>query len=110
MGEPLTPQAVIQRIAEAADAVSFQAGVGGMETAGMIVSILAKHPDKIDGFLREGVGFLLDADLFSAEHGCLNFHNQIGGISTPKDARLARQARRLLRQAGAKPPRPTGSG
>lgn len=111
MVEPVSPADVIRRIAQVADAVSFQAGVGGMETAGMIVSVLAKHPELIDGFLTDGPGFLIDNDKFGAEHGCLNFHNQMGGISRPEDARRAHAARRMLLASGAKPPpteAPTG--
>lgn len=104
MGDDRTPEAVIRRIAQVAGGVAFQAGVGGMEIAGMIVSVLAEHPDMIDGFLAGGAGFMIDTDRFGAEHGCLDFHNQKGGISFPQDARLARRARRMLRDAGVTPP------
>lgn len=104
-----TPEHVIKRLAEVANDIAFHAGVGGMETAGMFVSVLAEHPNLIDGFLRDGAAFLMDKDRFSAEHGCLNFHNQVGGISTPQEARQARTARKMLINAGAKPHR-TGRG
>lgn len=41
----------IERIAQVAEAVGMQAGVGGMETAGAIVSYLANHPDLIKPFV-----------------------------------------------------------
>lgn len=63
MGEPLTPEQVIARIAQVADSFSFSAGVGGMETAGQIVSVLAKHPHLTDRFLAQGVGFMIDEPL-----------------------------------------------
>ncbi|MCW5695757.1 MAG: hypothetical protein KIS96_03370 [Bauldia sp.] len=40
-----TPEQVIARLAEIAEVVAWQAGVGGMELAGMFVSVLARHPE-----------------------------------------------------------------
>jgi len=46
-----TAAEVIERITQVAEAVGMQAGVGGMETAGAIVSYLANHPDLIEPFV-----------------------------------------------------------
>ena len=41
----------IETIAKMAHAIGWQAGVGGMETAGGIVSYLAQHPEHIGAAL-----------------------------------------------------------
>lgn len=52
--EPVRASEVITRIADAARAVGFQAGVGAMETAGSIVSFLAANPHRIPDFMAGG--------------------------------------------------------
>jgi hypothetical protein len=93
----MTPEETIRRIAEVAHAVSWQAGVGGMEIAGQIVSVLARHPEQIDAFLEHGTGWVIDTDLFGAEHGCLTFYNTRGEITTPEKLHDAKVIRRILR-------------
>lgn len=98
-----SPEAVVQRIAQVAEAVSWQAGIGGMEFAGQLVSVFAKHPEMIAPFLEGGSGFLLENEI-GAELGCLTFYNQAGEITTPETLARARTARRMLLKAGATPP------
>lgn len=85
----MTPEDVIKRIAEAAQAVAFQAGVGGMETAGMFVSVLAAHPEKVAGFLDGSLSIVDDGHLLNAHCGCLSWHATNGQIVTPADYRNA---------------------
>ncbi|WP_294355849.1 hypothetical protein [uncultured Sphingomonas sp.] len=83
---------VIARIAEIATAVGWQAGVGGMETAGSIVSYLAKHPRDIEPCLRFGV-MELPADWH--ERGALTWHRQDGKVVSPEWVRRARTIKQL---------------
>lgn len=77
----------IAYVARVSEAMSQQAGVGGMETAGQIISYLAKHPDKLDAFLNEGVfGWPMDW----LENGCLTWHAQNGKIVHPDFVRRER--------------------
>ena len=83
---------VIDRIAKLAEALAAQAGVGGMETAGSLISYLAKHPRDIEPLLRFGV-FELPLDWL--ERGCLTWHAVNGQIVHPDHARRARTIDRL---------------
>lgn len=102
----MTPEQTIKRIAEVAEAVGWQAGVGACETAGMIVSILARHPGFIDEFMERGTGLMIDSDLFRHEHGCLTFLSMNGKVSTPSQLSAARQVQKLKLATGiVKPPK-----
>ncbi len=100
----LTPEQVIARIGEVAEAVAWQAGVGASETAGMIISCLVAKPELIPRFLKEGSGLLVSGEI-GPDQGCMTFHRADGKVTTPEERRMARDARRLLIEAGAKPPR-----
>jgi len=93
-------EAVIERIAALAEAFAQKAGVGGMETAGQMVSYLATHPRDIEPCLRFGL-MELPADWF--QHGCLTWHAANGKIVHPEYARRAAAVRRLL--TAATPPK-----
>lgn len=97
-----TPEAVIKHIGEVAVAVGWQAGVGASETAGMIISCLLARPELIDRFLEEGSGLLVSGDI-GPDHGCLTFHRKDGQVTTPEELRMARDARKMLLDAGARP-------
>jgi hypothetical protein len=77
---------VIDRIATIAQSLSVQAGVGGMEMAGAIVSYLAEHPRDIEPCLRFGTTELPTDWL---RLGCLSWHAQNGKIVRPEFARRA---------------------
>lgn len=98
-----TDKALIFKIANTANNVAFHAGVGGMEIAGMIVSVLAAHPEITERFMRDDWS-IIDEPLMSAEHGCLTFFTAAGPVGSPEAARLASAARKLLLKAGARPP------
>lgn len=87
----LTPEQVIRKIAEVAAAIGWQAGVGGMETAGALVSVLAAHPEKIAAFLTGELSVVDDDALLRPEMGCLTWHAQSGKVMAPATARAARQ-------------------
>lgn len=77
----MTPHETIERIAAAARAIGFQAGVGGMETAGSIVSFLAANPQHIDSFMAGGS--VLDWAPNWHNAGCLTWHGADGRIHQP---------------------------
>jgi len=85
---------VIDRLAEIAAAMSDQAGVGGMEAAGHLVSYLADHPRDIEPLLRFGV-FELPTDWH--ERGSLTYHARNGKVTHPQYARRARVIASLQR-------------
>lgn len=94
MGERIEgAQAVIDRIAEIASIVSAQAGVGGSETAGHIVSYLSAHPEATERLWDDGFFFDLPDKFWM--HGKLSWHRADGGVITPKQARMATIVRDL---------------
>jgi hypothetical protein len=91
-------QEVIDRIAAVAEAVGKQAGVGGMETAGAILSYLAEHPRDLEPFMNGGF-FELPADMHM--HGKLTWLGRDGRICTPEHARRAVIVSKLEKGAAA---------
>lgn len=85
----MTPEEVINRIAEAAIAIGWQAGVGAMETAGSIVSYLANNPGQIEDFMA-GRTSPVDWPAGWHVHGCLTWHGQDGKIYSPEFVRRQR--------------------
>jgi hypothetical protein len=85
--------AFVQHVAKVAASFARQAGVGGMETAGGIISFLARHPEHIASFQNGGV-FDLPPDWI--ERGCLTWHAQNGKIVHPDYARRARAIKRAF--------------
>lgn len=97
MGELENANAVIQRIAAIAHAVGWQAGVGGMDTAGAIVSYLANNPDQTATLLTEGV-FATEHQLPEyPEQGCLTWVGMNGKVIAPETARAARLIKKMER-------------
>lgn len=92
-------ESVIKRIADIAETIAWQAGVGGMETAGAIVSYLAEHPDQIDTLFRDGVFETTHMLADYPAHGCLTFHGQNGQIVTPAELRRAKLIKKLEKSA-----------
>lgn len=74
--------ALIQKIAQVATAVGWQAGEPAMEIAGMIVSALAANPEHIERFMSEGTELLLDRTL-NFENGSLTYRAINGSILSP---------------------------
>lgn len=87
-------ETVIQRLANIAEAVSLQAGVGGCETAGHLISYLADHPRDIEPLLKFGV-FELPDDWI--HRGSLSYHLSSGRVVRPEHARRARAIKKLER-------------
>ncbi len=89
---PLAAERIIQCIASVAEAVGEQAGVGGLEMAGMIISVLAADPTLTATFLDDPLEFML-SDHMRAERGCLTFHRKGDGkVVRPEQLRTDRAA------------------
>lgn len=88
-------QDFIAHVAKVSHAIGFQAGVGGRETAGAIISYLAQHPDKLDAFMQGGV-FAWGTDEWITG-GCLTWQANDGKVWHPADARAARAAEAALK-------------
>lgn len=86
MRRSVSAQDFIRQVAEVSAAVAFQAGVGAMEIAGQIISVLYAHPEHIDRFMDEGSGLLIDGTL-NPENGCLSYMAVDGVIRRPSDLR-----------------------
>ena len=78
---------VICMIANRAAAYASQAGVGGMETAGGLVSYLAANPNDIETFINGGIFELPDDWLL---RGNLTYQAMNGKITHPETARFSR--------------------
>lgn len=93
MGELYTAAYIIAKIAQAASAIGFQANIGGCETAGMIISYLNEHPDRIPVFLEHGWLEAVGTDDPWAK-GCLTWNRMGDGkIATPQDLRISKVVR-----------------
>lgn len=77
---------LIDRIAEVSNAVAFQAGVGAMELAGQIVSVLYANPEHIRRFMEEGTELFIDGT-FDMKNGSLSYMAQNGRITSPSALR-----------------------
>ena len=86
-----TPARVIEHIAAASAAMAWQAGIGGRETAGAIVSYLAMKPEHIEPFL---IGGILELPSEWIDGGLLTWHGMNGKIVDPAEVREARAVRR----------------
>ncbi|MDX1158406.1 hypothetical protein GOL34_25260 [Sinorhizobium medicae] len=73
---------LVERIAQVANAVGWQADEPAMELAGQIVSVLAANPEQIERFMSGGAELFLDGT-FNAENGCLTYRSMGGEILSP---------------------------
>lgn len=78
--------AVIKRIAEVSSALACQAGVGGMETAGSIISFLATNPQRIHDFMSGGS--IIDWPISWQRAGCLSWQGMDGKIHWPGEGNI----------------------
>ena len=83
----------IKQIARSAEVMAEQAGIGGMETAGAIVSFLARNPEWTGAFFKNGSIFDLPLDW--NERGCLTWHAMNGKIVHPDYARRSRIVKKM---------------
>jgi hypothetical protein len=87
-----TARQFINHLARVAEAVGWQAGVGGMETAGGIVSYLADHPEDLEPFMNGG---FFELPLGFHERGRLTWHGKNGKVVSPEYVRRSRQIKKM---------------
>lgn len=85
-------QPVVKRLVEIAKGFAQQAGVGGIKTAGNLVSYLATHPRDIEILLRFGV---CELPMNWHEYGSLTWHAKNGMVLHPDHAWRARIIKQL---------------
>lgn len=93
-----TAQELVQKVREVAHAVAFQSGTGSLECAGMIMSCLARKPELIDRFMREGSGLIVDG-VISVGRGEFFYHAMDNTVRPASDAAKAETIRQLKRNA-----------
>lgn len=71
-------------LAQVSSDLAWQAGVGGMETAGSFVSYLAANPEQAEQFID---GSKCDLPPKWHVEGCLSWHGMDGKIHRPDDIR-----------------------
>lgn len=77
---------MINKLAEVATAVGWQANEPAVEMAGHLVSFLYANPEHIDRFMEEGSELFVDGT-FSFEAGSLTYRALNGQILSPKQLR-----------------------
>lgn len=85
----------LTKLAKVAEVVAWQAGVGGMETAGSLVSYLARFPEKLPAFMADDFSVVSDLPANWLIQGCLTWHAQNGRVVTPEFVRRAEVIRKL---------------
>lgn len=79
----------LRKVAQVANNVSIAAGVGGMELAGQIISVLYANPEHIERFMVEGGELFIDGTL-DPKNGCLTYMAESGRITDPSVLRVER--------------------
>lgn len=85
-------ESFIDHLARVSASVGDQAGVSATETAGQILSFLAKHPDWLGAFMKGGY-FALPRDFW--ERGSLTWEAANGRVVDSQDLRLGKVVRRM---------------
>ena len=86
----------ISMLAERADKFAAAAGVGGMETAGHLISYLDENPRDLEPWMNGGFMELPDNWI---ERGSLTHHALNGKIVSPRQVRQARIIKSLKGRA-----------
>lgn len=76
----------LNHVAAVSASVGRSAGVGGVETAGQIISCLAAGPENLDRFMVEGAELILDGTIAIA-NGSLSWHASDGRVVSPSEYR-----------------------
>jgi hypothetical protein len=86
------PARFIELLATRSAEFAWQAGVGGRETAGGLISYLAAHPEHIEPFINGGI-FELPMEWIT--EGVLTWHGLDGRVYAPADRVAALRAANL---------------
>jgi hypothetical protein len=87
----VTAEDFIAKCAQVSETVGMLSGVGGMELAGQIVSVLSIHPEQVERFMREGAELFVDGTL-DAKFGCLTYMAINGEVTSPSVLRAEKGA------------------
>ena len=79
----------LAKVIQTAEAISWQAGVGAMETAGALVSYLGRFPERLPAFMADDFSVISDLPTDWLRQGCLTWHGMNGKIIDPEFARRA---------------------
>lgn len=97
----VTAEQVLKRIAQCANAMSFQSGEPGVPLAGHTLSFLAANPDQIERFMDEGNELWIDGTI-DFTNGCLSYKCIDGNIRTGQQVlkEQADRGREILKKNG----------
>ena len=98
----MTPTETILYIARISEVTAWQAGVGGMETAGSIISYLANHPEQIDAFMAGGS--VMDWPVGWHTLGSLTWHGADGKVHDPETIRRHLLIKKMEKGGGPRNP------
>jgi hypothetical protein len=84
-----TAKQLLDRVVEVSDAVGLQAGVGGADLAGFIISCLYANPELFTRFMEEGAELILDGSL-DPENGALSWSASGNRVVSPHEMRRAK--------------------
>ena len=79
----------LAKVAQTAEVIGWQAGVGAMETAGALISYLSRFPEKLPAFMADDFSVISDMPTDWLFQGCLTWHGANGKIIKPEFARRA---------------------
>lgn len=101
LGHPATiasAEDFLAKVATLADDFGWQAGVGGMETAGALISYLARFPEKLPAFMADNFDLIGDFPPDWCVQGCLTWHARDGKVMRPEFVRRAKIIKDMERQ------------
>lgn len=101
MSDEVTARAFLDKVVSIARAIGWQAGVGEMETAGSLISYLARFPEKLPAFMADDFSIISDLPTDWLTQGCLTWHRKDGKIVSPEHARQHAIIRKLERPTDA---------
>lgn len=86
----ITASEFLAKVAYIAEVVGWQAGVGAMETAGSLISYLARFPEKLPAFMADDFSVISDLPSDWLTQGCLTWHARNGSVVKPEFVRRAK--------------------
>lgn len=79
-----TATAFLAKVIDIAEIIASQAGVGGMETAGALISYLGRFPEKLPAFMADDFSIISDLPTDWLQQGCLTWHGADGKLYDPE--------------------------
>ena len=79
-----TAAAFLAKVIDIAEIIACQAGVGGMETAGALLSYLGRFPEKLPAFMADDFSIISDLPTDWLRQGRLTWHGADGKLYDPE--------------------------